>query len=146
MNIKQKIQSMSAHDIIMAMVEGLENPVTEINMATYGDIVDDICYGCAATNAICKIGNFEAKPFIIARKYAVRKPTESFISIFEHAIDKLRRGDIGDYNMLAKEGGFATIDRRVNNLPLLDNYYTKKDLEKYKLLAKKQLICKLEKC
>ena len=63
-NFKEKVQAMSAKEIIMAMVEGLRNPVTKIHMGTYGKVEGDVCYGCAATNAICKIGKISLDEFL----------------------------------------------------------------------------------
>jgi len=52
---RQQVLSMTAGEIIMSMVKGLEKPVTKIDMDTYGQTRDGVCYGCAATNTVCKI-------------------------------------------------------------------------------------------
>jgi len=53
MNIIEKIKSLTPKEVIMAMVEGLQNPKTKIKMSTYGyKDGNNICYGCAATNCL----------------------------------------------------------------------------------------------
>ena len=58
--IRDKIRLLSAKEIILVMIEGLRNPVVKVDMETYGQIKHfesgkNVCYGCAATNALCKI-------------------------------------------------------------------------------------------
>lgn len=69
MNFKQKVQSMTAKEIIMAMVESLiPPPLIKVDMGTFGTTeitkpatkflgwtlrkAESICFGCAATNTI----------------------------------------------------------------------------------------------
>lgn len=139
--IKQKIQSMTAKEIILVMVEGLENPTTKIDMGTYGTVMTtdkrkEVCYGCAATNAICKIGDYttndllkvDGKPTLIKFSMA--------LSHFESAINALRQGDIQLYNKYARLGKFAIIKVLPDfRLPILQDRYTKKQLAVYKKLA-----------
>jgi len=67
---EKRIKSMSAKEIILTMVESLRNPVTEINMDTYGRAVlkhtgEIVCYGCAATNTILKLIEIENQAELI---------------------------------------------------------------------------------
>lgn len=144
MNIKEKIQSMSAKEIIMAMVDGLKNPITEIDMSTYGNVIYGVCYGCAATNTICNLMNITKEDFIKANpkhtsKYLfLNEDDKKFVGYFESAIDCLRTGYIQDYNTYAKIRNFATIIGEEDCVPMLSNDYTDDDLQKYIDLANKQ--------
>lgn len=144
--IEEKIKSMSAHDIIMAMVEGLRNPKTKIDMSTFGEIRGEVCYGCAVTNAIMHIidaNENEVKSHVIRRSaYAF---SGSFLSEFESAIDYLRMGYAHYYNSCAMQAGFAQITPMPGQkLPELGDYYTKDQLQEYEKLAKYQLTIKTQ--
>lgn len=139
---RQQILSMTAGEIIMAMVKGLEKPVTKINMATFGYSFVSTCYGCAATNTICKISGIKFTSLNINyRNYRARavNSTENFLELFELAINELRTGDIRNYNEYAAMGKFRRIQNPNNlNLPWLTNSYTQEELDVYKKLAKVQ--------
>lgn len=133
MTFKEKVQSMTAKEIIMNMVEGLKNPTVKIDMYTFGVFRGGICYGCAATNAICRLlGGFEENVHYIKEneiadlvevKWLSNERSSilelSFLARFELAIDDLRFGWISHYNTIAKEEGFATIIHK-GNLPQLN--------------------------
>lgn len=141
MNFKEKVQSMTAKEIIMAMVESLKHPVVKIDMMTFGEGEGDICYGCAATNTICKISDKIFTPYhirnITARAYFINCD-KYFLSAFEDAIDCLRSGNVDGYNNIAKICHFASIKINDTLLPYLDNSYTNEDLEPYIQLAEFQ--------
>lgn len=138
---------MSSHDIIMAMVDGLEKPRTEIKMEFYGIFNDGICYGCAATNAILHImdaNKEEVEAHIMTARGRHSAPIMDanhwFLTRFERALDRLRQGEITYYNDYAIEGGFAQITPIPDQeLPCLNNDYTEKELQEYVKLAKYQL-------
>ena len=144
MNFKEKVQAMSAKEIIMAMVEGLRNPVTKIRMNTYGGVRNDICYGCAATNTICKIANLDVDYLISKRPIGTmtfifsdhEKYDEQaeFIDEFENAINYLRSGEIEEYNYLAEKIQIGLINPIVF-LPELTDEYTEEELLEYVKLA-----------
>src|SRR5690606_29411818 len=108
---ENKVKSMSAHDIIMSMVDGLRNPRTKIDMSTYGLIINGICYGSAATNAILHIMDAkeeEVKDHIHTSQSWNNCPL--VVSQFELAIERLRKGYVHLYNrFFALECGFAPI-------------------------------------
>lgn len=136
---KEKIRTMSAHDIIMSMVEGLRNPRTKIDMGTFGDIRDGICFGCAATNAILHI--MEANEDEV-KSHITYGPSNDYPPLwyFEHAIDLLRMGLPNIYNEWAKAHGFAQIiPIPGQELPVLDYDYTEEQLKEYEKLANYQL-------
>lgn len=156
MRFSDKVKRMSAAEIIMAMVKGLENPSVKVDMHTFGTsrkeslffglFKKDVCYGCAATNTICKIANVKFNRITIQyrdlavneEKYQSQKEKE-FIYLFERAIDELRRGSISDYNILANAIDIAIITNKDSIcLPYLDNNYTRKDLGILEQLAKSQ--------
>ena len=147
MNFEQKVKSMSAHDIIMAMVDGLRNPDINVHMSNYGCARNGICYGCAATVTVMKIGNviFDKTNINIEKHTQLIDCSYSFLSNFEEAIDSLRRGSIGIYNRRAKQYGFATIKnghfplfRERIELPVLNTDDYKENLHFYEALAKRQ--------
>ena len=151
MDFKEKVKSMSAKEIILAMVESLiPPPAIKIDMETYGRVdtktifgipipFTRICYGCAATNTICKIAGKKFDASNIESSYDKAKLINSdvqFLTVFEKAIDALRRGDIYLYNKLARDHGFAAIKENYDTvLKYLDNNYTKADLDGYIQLA-----------
>ena len=142
MSFKEKVQAMTAKEIIMAMVEGLQNPVIAVNMDTFGMIENNICYGCAATNTVCKISGkvFDAESIDWrgARAELVQSRID-FLRHFEAAIDSLRKGYIWAYNGRAEEIGVAQINFNYEtDLPYLDNNYTPEDLQAYINLANAQ--------
>lgn len=143
-NFKEKVQSMTAKEIIMVMVEGLRNPVTEIDIHSFGDVRDGICYGCAATNVICKIGNINEEEFLEVKPegtmlyFGKSEGEREFLDKFENAINSLRRGSICVYNMRAGDIGIATIEDGKYGLPELSNDYTEEQLERYVELANTQ--------
>lgn len=166
MSFEEKVKSMSAQDIIMAMVNSLiPPPAIPIDMNTFGELKEEVikpaftllgitiipektrqvCFGCAATNTVCGIAG---KVFDVTNIYSQEKQAEfletplKFLDTFERAIDALRKGSIADYNGHAGVGGFAKIDvTKIPQglvLPLLDNDYTVQQLEKYTILADSQ--------
>ncbi len=141
--LEKKIKSMTAHDIIMAMVEGLRQPRTVIDMDDFGYIKDSICYGCAATNAILHImeaGDEEAVDHVHGRASFAYGTLEKF----ELAIDQLRKGRVHLYNYYAELYDLAKIVPMpgLELPPLRNNYmsrYKGKQLNEYVKLAEYQL-------
>jgi hypothetical protein len=157
-DFESKVKSMTGKEIVLAMVEALTHPpVVNINMSTFGsyDVTGKnylfglikrrkyVCFGCAATNTICKISGkvFEGKEILVLRsraEFVNCRPL--FLAAFECAINELRKGDLLRYNYYA-EGGyeegmtFATLDPVDIQLPFLDDDYSNDDLEPYKKLA-----------
>lgn len=162
MNFKEKVQSMTAKEIIMAMVKALTRPpIINIEMSSYGHVVETtvitkrffglykksaikkLCFGCAATNTICQITGKKFTPDNISepkdRAEFINSDTK-FLDRFECAIDMLRRGNIKAYNEEAEIAGIATIEYdHTIEYPYLNNDYTNKDLAAYKQLAEEQL-------
>lgn len=138
-NLERKIKSMTAKEIIMAMVDGLMNPVTKIHMNTFGLYDNGICYGCAATNAICSIGMLDPEEELLSISGPKYRKYSGLISGFEDAIDELRNGHINSYNHFAQEYGFATIIESTE-LPEIDNdnYQDPKVIQAYIDLANAQ--------
>lgn len=150
MTFKEKVQSMTASEIIMAMVEGLRDPHVEIDMSTFGMTREGVCYGCAATNTICKLQ--DVRPYNVSLHtwrdkmiaYDISVAETWFTKRFEFAIDNLRKGHIRSYNYLAREIDIATIDLTKdemedleNELPELDNDYTEEQLQQYERLSER---------
>lgn len=141
------VQNMSAKEIIMTMVSALQNPTTKINMSTYGLVDREECYGCAATNFICKIAKISSHDMVYHNTHVFNRPFRTilpdsnlnFIVYFERAIDELRRGDIDSYNAYALDIGIALITNPLSvYVPFLYNDYTDNDLKHYISLANTQ--------
>lgn len=141
-SFQEKVQSMTAKEIIMAMVNGLKHEWTKISMSTFGDVFDNVCFGCAATNAVCEI---RQKPYL--KEFLVDRTSRaeglgtsySFLEGFEIAIDNLRSGSVHDYNLYAKLGMFARIELPPEfYLPRLTSYDWKVNIGYYTELANAQ--------
>lgn len=141
------VQNMSAREIIMTMVNSLKNPITEINMQTYGKVDSEgICYGCAATNFICSVAEITTTDMVEAKIDHRIRPFNTildtsggFLFMFESAINYLRVGDLLRYNTIAVDIGIEKITNNQNiSLSILDNGFTPGQLETYVLLANTQ--------
>ncbi len=136
---EEKIKSMSAYDIIMAMVEGLRNPKTRIDMSTFGLMIEGICFGCAATNAILHIMDANGEEVKSHVTYASIYDDYPLYG-FESAINDLRCGLLVTYNANATRLGLARITPMPGQiLPVLRNDYTEEELQEYVKLAEYQL-------
>ena len=141
LNFKEKVQAMTGKEIIMVMVDSIQNPVIMLDMNDFGDAKDGVCYGCAATNSICKISGktFDEDSIDTTSTRAKFIGTGyDFLHDFEFAIDGLRQGQVKYYNGLAKEIGIATINQNGIQLPFLTNDFTPEDLQAYINLANAQ--------
>ena len=138
---KEKVQSMTGREIVLAMVEGLENPAVEVDMDTFGDDINGKCFGCAATNTICKISGktFDAPSIIGTNSRADFITTgRQFLSDFEDAIDELRLGKVDQYNRFAFTCGIAQLDVPDYDLPILDTDNYLEGLPAYRKFAEEQ--------
>lgn len=156
MNFEEKVKAMTGKEIVLAMVDSLTPPpLIKIDMETYGRIgisepvkflgiiikkEKEICFGCAATNTICKIAG---KPFTIDNIKGVDSRADflntsyNFLRNFEFAIDSLRKGQIDNYNLLAGNINIAKLNP-IHDLPKLENNYTMEDLNYYRTFANNQ--------
>lgn len=118
------IRKMNPKQIVLNMIDGLENPVTKIDMGTFGHKGKrGVCFGCAATNAICRLGNFNPKEVLMdenlvgnSRKYSnngyvMREDDRNTIYRYELAIDSLRNADLRGFNHHANIGGFKKFSK-----------------------------------
>lgn len=140
-NFEDTVKSMTAKEIIMSMVEGLQKPAVKVAMLTFGGVFNGVCYGCAATNAICKITSksFTEDTIPSIRHRAKFLMTDVFfLHGFENAINELRYGCISDYNNYAEAFRFAKIKNTGIKLPGLTSDYTPADLQPYIELANAQ--------
>jgi hypothetical protein len=106
-----------ASDVIDAMIQGLQNiPENfKINMGTYGNSIDEVCYGCAATCAVMRISGKTFAPGNILSSILRSKITgysEFEEKQFERAIDELR---LGNHFLL---GYLVGVDLPEPNIPL----------------------------
>lgn len=153
--LAEKIRSMTAKEIVLTMVESLKYPVTDrVDMGTFGRISNGVCYGCAATNLICKIGMLNPKTefinddplgyggmmysYQLSNDEAKVRQAKDVIGYFEHAIDELRKACIGTYNHYAELGKFARIEILPDgSLYPLDTYNYRDKLKYYEEFAEK---------
>lgn len=155
---RDTVRAMSAAEIILAMVEGLEKPYTNaVKMNTYGEVDPSsywdkipVCYGCAATNTICRIYN--KKPIKKWRDFSgftgamdeltikgMREDDDQFAGEFESAVNQLRQGNITEYNLMARQLNIVTIKNKpFLRLPYLNDEYQEEDLQPYRKLAAHQ--------
>lgn len=139
-----KIQSMSAKEIVLSMVDALRNPVIKVDVFSWGERKEGVCYGCAATNQILKISGFdpekvlgEAEPiysrfdFVDSNEVVNLKNT---IRQFEMAINDLRKGNIFYYNIFAKKCGIKLLPEG-HSLPYISNKYGEMELLKFEKFA-----------
>lgn len=120
-------------DAVLAMVAGLRNPDTEIDMCTFGNAVDGVCYGCAATNTLAHLGGIHWTPETIHWNGRQKEVPlgENTLDSFEAAIDFLRCGHIGAFaNKLSVCYG-EEIDLPHTWLPTLGDDYTSQELDEY---------------
>lgn len=154
MEFEDKVRSMTIKEIVMAMIEGLENPTTRVDMATYGMAVDvwgkgkviqkNVCFGCAATNTIAHIAGVTFTSDNIGdndtRAEAV-KSDKCFLDRFESAINLLRSADLHHYNTVAEMANIATIPDELMgerfNLPELTTESYKENLPAWLKFAEK---------
>lgn len=141
--IKDIVQAMSITEIIDAMISGLKDPLVNVNMGTYGEVVikEDhiVCYGCAATNAICKIANISLDDFIRLNPFCTmehvyeNEKEQDFIVNFESAINELRCGNLEGYNTYARWCDVAKIPKEFlrEHLPYLSNDNFNRGVDKY---------------
>lgn len=133
---------MTGKEVLKAMIDGLENPETKIDFWSYGHVDKGICYGCAATNAICKIGGVSGEVYVPQRDnmwidqipFLSLNATIKTIDDFELAIDYLRQGALDIYNDKVKRIGFGNLQLPENFmlLPELNGYNYKETLHFYK--------------
>lgn len=144
--LERKILSMSAHDLIMSMVNGLRDPKTLIDMGSYGYMSEGVCFGCAATNAVLHIMNANVQEirshvvYVSFYDFSHTNNDNSTLFVFERAIDMLRRGRLEPYNEKIHPLGFPYITPMPGQkLPWLENDYTEDELQEYEKLSKYQL-------
>lgn len=94
-NLK-KIESFS--HFIQLMIDGLKKPWVEVDMGTYGEKRGKICYGCAATNALCELNQCGYNQYMSFNKLLAPEKK------LEEAWDELRRGYDRVYKGLGRRG------------------------------------------
>ncbi len=142
MNFEDKVKSMTAKEIIMNMVEALNNPSINVDMRDFGRYDEDgICFGCAATNTICRISGviFNQTNIETYGRADSLNVDRDFMDNFEYSINQLRSGDLEFYNQFARRGGFAVITNPENlKLPILTTDSYLENLQPYVYLANSQ--------
>lgn len=135
---------MTGKEVVLVMIAGLEKEHVKIDMATFGEVRDGVCFGCAATNAICEIANIKIE-YVLERQaeegfegyFKSIRAKAQIVDYFESAINSLRFGDIGRYNsrlaILDMDNLYLPFPKI--NLPPLNTDDYKNNLGAYKLYA-----------
>lgn len=130
--------------VIRAMVRGLKKKYVKIDMGTFGSTSwnDKVCYGCAATNALCELAGKKIPVASIqstGSRATFLKVADSTLTKFELAINSLRQGDIYGANEYLLQLGIDPIENPKDiRLPYLNNRYVAEDLRPYEVLARTQ--------
>lgn len=141
-----KIRSMSAKEIVLSMVDALRNPVVKVDIHSWGEKTNGVCYGCAATNQILKISGFNPEEVLNEWEqplYSRSNFTESdeiialkdVVRYFEMAINELRKGNIKDYNRYAVMCGIKELPHSYEKHLYIGNSYTDNDLCEFENFA-----------
>lgn len=131
MDFEKKVKAMSFKQIVKAMVAGLRNRHTSINMETYGTAIDGVCWGCAATNTICEIAQTKIPADMISYvgdRAIFLRAEHDFLIRFENAIDHLRTGYVESYSKAAAIIGIQPAPPNYQPGPHLSNSYSEADL------------------
>lgn len=128
----KSFKDLTGIDILEAMIIGLEKEWVKVNMNVYSMLYNGICFGCAATNALCELIQ-KPLPKIYFLKgdrleyYSKHSLLDKYtLGMLEVAIDFLRSGNIINYNSIC-ESEFPQLI-----LPILDLELPKLNTENYK--------------
>lgn len=131
MTFEQKVRSMTASQLIQAMIDGLNAGYYTVDMSTFGASLLDTCFGCAATHAICHISGvrptFSDLNTTTCEDWArsVNDGTRfSFFDRIEDFFDYLRRGCIGHANEILADLGMSAQIVVDPSLPKMHGLYT----------------------
>jgi len=96
----EKLKGIS--DIVDTMIRGLKKEWVKVDMKSFGTVVDDVCFGCAATNTLCELMQEQftntqiSSPLTRYSKFNGGITEDELVS-FEGAIDHLRLGNIQSF-------------------------------------------------
>lgn len=123
--------------VIRAMINGLRKQHVKVKMSVFGYYEDGVCFGCAATNALCEI---KGEKFI-GKEINKRNSRAMFMNIdrteiarFEISVDALRRGMVRDYDYDMDTHIPEDISRYIH-LPCLNTHDWQDNLGPYEELA-----------
>jgi hypothetical protein len=120
---KERVLALNQRDVLELLIKAITEPMVNLNLDTYGFVnpgkvkKDHVCYGCAATNALCHIMGQALDADHIESVIMRFKWTQKiaginsfsfgsdwdFLNDFEKAFNDLRRADIDGYNYYANE-------------------------------------------
>ena len=92
-------QLKSISHIVDTMIKGLKKEWVQINMGAFGEVVNGVCFGCAATNTLCELMQepFTENSIVESQRRGKIGVNESELDNFEAAIDALRCGDTDNF-------------------------------------------------
>jgi len=141
MTFEEKVKSMTAKELVMAMVNGLKAEHINVDMDVYGDSRNGVCFGCAATNAICEIAGIVFDVDLISHtSYRCRAVGSDFyfFNALEFMFNDLRMGDVEGFNEYADSIGVARLKEPSVPLPPLYTENYKELLHYYETFANEQ--------
>lgn len=108
-----KILALKPSQAIALMISVNENPIIRLDQSTYGEIKNEICYGCSAANALLSLSEIDRENEIFstiqvrsmggAKRYmgyvdfydnTENHNNNNVIHSFERSIDDLRNGNV----------------------------------------------------
>lgn len=138
-----EFDKLTPKQVVQAMVDGLRKKHVLVNMHSFGHVKDGVCYGCAATNAVCELFGVKFGPDVIAnadRRADVVHQSFEKLRWFENAIDLLRQGDVYAANQWLDCLGIDSIQNWNDlELPFLKDDFTEGELQVYQQLADDQV-------
>lgn len=138
---KEKIQSLTAKEVVELMIDAMENPVIKLDFDSLpGAVAENKRIACAATNIVCKLTNKSEVSFekdiddltFSAGRAHVFRINSMLLRNFEIIINFLRLGNIIYYNSWAGILKMTKLPIPVKQLPRLNNNFTKQELQAYK--------------
>lgn len=139
------VRSLTAKELILTMVRGLEAERFHIDMGSYGHVAWGTCFGCAATSAVLEIAVDRITPKDACSVWTSLSNklgcSTDYLKSFEKSVDYIRSGTLRSYNASTERvyAGLPLIEYPENiTLPALTSYSWKRDLETYRKLAEYQ--------
>lgn len=130
-------------DFYDVMIRGLEAEHIKVDMRNFGYYAGGVCFGCAATNALCELSGkvFDRDSILTTKRARFLGEETHLVHRFELLIDTLRRGSLCGFNAILyrfrpfeiefNKDLFITLLREANLL-VLGTYDYKEVLPEYK--------------
>lgn len=121
--LAETILSLSITQILEIFIHSLRKPRTDkVEMSKWYTENEGVCYGCAATNLICELGNLNPREVFYKHPFSEITPTTLYypyyrdldlIAYFEDAINDLRWGNLASYNAILCDTDIAKFPEEI---------------------------------